>query len=116
MATNEMVKMLTEKSVCDSPFAEKVCYDAGQEIFGFDSANINMVRKSDRYNHPQDSTRRHAILLGRDGWQAKKTPNKVINQEGGPPPPPPYLKVWIRHWLVRWLFPANEDSLPFIWT
>ena len=45
MGTNEMVKMLTEKSVCDSPFTEKVCYDAGQEIFGFDSANINMVRK-----------------------------------------------------------------------
>ena len=40
-----MVNMLTEKSVCDSPFTEKVCYDAGQEIFGFDSANINMVRK-----------------------------------------------------------------------
>ena len=45
MGTNEMVNLLTEKSVCDSPFTEKVCYDAGQEIFGFDSANINMVRK-----------------------------------------------------------------------
>lgn len=41
--TNDFVKMLTEKSVCGGGYSEKICYDIGEELFGFDSANINMV-------------------------------------------------------------------------
>ena len=35
--------MLTDKEVCGGGFSEKLCYDFGEELFGFDSANINMV-------------------------------------------------------------------------
>ena len=41
--THDLVKMLTEKSVCGGGVTEKICYDIGEELFGFDSANINMV-------------------------------------------------------------------------
>lgn len=44
MMTRKLVQMLTEKSLCDGGFEEKVCYDLGQELFGFDSSNINMTR------------------------------------------------------------------------
>lgn len=44
MLTNNLVNMLTEKSVCGGEFSEKICYDVGEELFGFDSANINMSR------------------------------------------------------------------------
>lgn len=44
MMTSELVKMLTEKSVCGGGVSEKICYDIGEELFGFDSANINMSR------------------------------------------------------------------------
>ena len=43
MLTNSLIHMLTEKSVCGGEFSEKICYDVGEELFGFDSANINMV-------------------------------------------------------------------------
>lgn len=35
--------MLMEKEVCGGDFLEKVCYDFVEELFGFDSVNINMV-------------------------------------------------------------------------
>lgn len=35
--------MLTKKEVCDGGLSEKVCYDFAEELFGFDSANVNMV-------------------------------------------------------------------------
>ena len=41
--TNELTQMLTEKEVCDGGLSEKVCYDFAEELFGFDSANVNMV-------------------------------------------------------------------------
>lgn len=44
MMTNELVQMLTEKEVCGGDLSEKVCYDFAEELFGFDSANINMSR------------------------------------------------------------------------
>ncbi|KAJ7377380.1 hypothetical protein OS493_029740 [Desmophyllum pertusum] len=44
MMTNEFVTMLTDKEVCGGGFSEKLCYDFGEELFGFDSANINMSR------------------------------------------------------------------------
>ena len=41
--TNELTQMLTKKEVCDGGLSEKVCYDFAEELFGFDSANVNMV-------------------------------------------------------------------------
>ena len=41
--THKLVQMLTEKSLCNGGIEEKLCYDVGQELFGFDSSNINMV-------------------------------------------------------------------------
>ena len=43
MMTNELVQMLIEKEVCGGDLSETVCYDFAEELFGFDSANINMV-------------------------------------------------------------------------
>ena len=43
MMTNKLVQMLTEKEVCGGDLSEKICYDFAEELFGFDSANINMV-------------------------------------------------------------------------
>lgn len=43
MMTNELTQMLTKKEVCDGGLSEKVCYDFAEELFGFDSANVNMV-------------------------------------------------------------------------
>ena len=90
MATNEMVKMLTEKSVCDSPFAEKVCYDAGQEIFGFDSANINMVRKKSVIGttiHRIQPVVTPSFLGGMGDKPKKRLIRLLIRREGHPPPP-----------------------------
>lgn len=43
MLMNNLVYMLIEKLVCGGEFLEKICYDVGEELFGFDSVNINMV-------------------------------------------------------------------------
>ena len=43
MMTSDLVRMLTDKGVCGGGISEKLCYDFGEELFGFDSANINMV-------------------------------------------------------------------------
>lgn len=38
------MKLLTKHGICDGKLTEKFCYDAGQNVFGFDSNNINMTR------------------------------------------------------------------------
>lgn len=38
------MRLLTKHGICDGKLTEKFCYDAGQNVFGFDSMNINITR------------------------------------------------------------------------
>lgn len=38
------MKLLTKHGICSGKLTEEFCYDAGQNLFGFDSSNINMTR------------------------------------------------------------------------
>lgn len=42
--THELAQILTDESICGSGVSDNLCYDIGQELFGFDSSNLNMVR------------------------------------------------------------------------
>lgn len=38
------MRLLTKHGICNGKLTEKFCYDAGQNVFGFDSKNINVSR------------------------------------------------------------------------